>query len=166
MHKPINIVTLCNEGTLSLDWFYLRARATEPLVYHVSTVGKWGVLLHAGYVLFQLFMVNGYAPLTRLIVEWASWYSSWASRYVKLRIVHAPGMPGTFSPPLTSKETASTRSRHAPRHVRDARAVMHVGIANPRWWGKRSRHSRHMRNPKFYLSGKRPMQLRYLVTIF
>ena len=29
------------------------------------------------------------------------------TRYVKLRVVHAPGMPGTFSPPPTSKETAS-----------------------------------------------------------
>ena len=28
-------------------------------------------------------------------------------RYVKLRVAHAPGMPGTFSPPPTSKETAS-----------------------------------------------------------
>ena len=26
-----------------------------------------------------------------------------------------------------------------------------------RWRGKRSRHSRRMRNPKFYVSGKRPM---------
>ena len=43
------------------------------------------------------------------------------------------------------------------RHVRHARAVMHVGIANPRWRGKRSRHSRRMRNPQFYVSGKRPM---------
>ena len=34
--------------------------------------------------------------------------------------------------------------------------VMHVGIANPLWWGKRSRHSRRMRNPQFYVSGKRP----------
>ena len=25
------------------------------------------------------------------------------------------------------------------------------------WRGKRSRHSRHMRNPQFYVSGKRPM---------
>ena len=29
------------------------------------------------------------------------------SRYVKLRVAHAPGMPGTFSPPPTSKETNS-----------------------------------------------------------
>ena len=36
-------------------------------------------------------------------------------------------------------------------------AVMHVGIANPRWRGKRSRHSRRMRRPQFYLSGKGPI---------
>ena len=52
-------------------------------------------------------------------------------RYVKLLVAHAPRRPGRFSPPLTSKETASYRSRHASQHVRDARAVMHVGIDNP-----------------------------------
>ena len=79
------------------------------------------------------------------------------ARFAKLRVAHAPGMPGTFSPPTTSKENASKRSRHASRHVRDARAVMHVGISNLWWWGKRSRHSRHMRNPQIYVSGKRPI---------
>ena len=64
-------------------------------------------------------------------------------RYIKLRVAHAPGMPGAFSPPSASTTTA--------------RAVMHVEIANPRWWGKRSRHSWRMRNPQFYLSGKRPI---------
>ena len=34
---------------------------------------------------------------------------------------------------------------------------MHVGIANPRWRGKCSRHSRRMRNPQFCVSGKRPI---------
>ena len=33
----------------------------------------------------------------------------------------------------------------------------HVGIANPWWQGKRSQHSRRMRNPQFYVSGKRPI---------
>ena len=79
------------------------------------------------------------------------------TRYIKLRVAHAAGMPETFSPPPTSKETASYRSEHASRHVRHARAVMHAGIANPRWRGKRSRHSRRMHNPQFYVSGKRPM---------
>ena len=79
------------------------------------------------------------------------------TRYVKLLVAHAPGMPGTFSPPPTSKETASQRSRHASRHVRPARAVMHVRIADPRWRGRRSRHFRRMRNTQFYVSGKRPI---------
>ena len=34
----------------------------------------------------------------------------WASCH--LWVVHAPGMPGSFSPPPTSKETTSYRSRH------------------------------------------------------
>ena len=68
--------------------------------------------------------------------------------YVKLRVLHAPGMPG----PLTS-----LLSPHASRHVRHARAVMHVEIAYLRWLGKRSRHSRRMCKPQCYVSGKRPM---------
>ena len=34
---------------------------------------------------------------------------------------------------------------------------MHVVIANPRWRGKRFRHSRRLRNPQFCISGKRSM---------
>ena len=41
--------------------------------------------------------------------------------------------------------------------MRDARVVMHVRIANPRWRGKRSPHSRRMHNPLFYVCGKRPI---------
>ena len=41
--------------------------------------------------------------------------------------------------------------------MRRARAVMHAGIANPRWRGKRSRHSRRMHNPQSYVSNKRPI---------
>ena len=38
---------------------------------------------------------------------------------------------------------------------------MHVGIANPRWWGQRSRHSRCMRNLQFYVSGNRPIAVTF-----
>ena len=51
---------------------------------------------------------------------------------------HAPGMPGTVSPPPTSKETANLRSRHA------------------------SRHSRRMRNMQIYVSGKRSIGRKYV----
>ena len=47
------------------------------------------------------------------------------ARYVKLRVAHAPGMPGTFSlPPRVSDPDM----HHG--NVRDIRAVMHFGIAN------------------------------------
>ena len=64
-------------------------------------------------------------------------------------------------PGPTSNETTSSRSRHASRHAHDSRAVMHVGIANPPWREKSSRHSRHMHNPQLHVSGKRPI-LRYI----
>ena len=57
------------------------------------------------------------------------------ARCVNLRVVHAMAMPGTFSPPPPSKETARSRSRDASRYMRHARVVMHVGIANPQWRG-------------------------------
>ena len=40
---------------------------------------------------------------------------------------------------------------------------MHVGIVNAQWRGKRSRHSRRMRNPQFYVSGMRPMEIQLCV---
>ena len=85
------------------------------------------------------------------LLDWSqghTYSTQWASYQVrKLRIALVLGMPGTFFPP-TSKETASKWSRHASRHVRNARVVMHVAIANLRWWGKRSRYSRRMRKPE------------------
>ena len=43
--------------------------------------------------------------------------------------------------------------------VRQARAMVHAGIANLRWRGKRTRRSRRMRKPQFYASGKRPIEV-------
>ena len=81
-----------------------------------------------------------------------------------MRVAHAPGMLGMFFPPPTLKETISYRSRHASLHMRHARAVMYVGIAHPRWWGNRSRQSQRMRNPQFYVSGKRPIVIfKYII---
>ena len=77
--------------------------------------------------------------------------------YAKLRVAHAPGMSGKFSPPLRISDTDMHRDK----------CVMHVPWCMPgsltsgfpwsRWRGKCSRHSRRMRNPQFWLSGKRPM---------
>ena len=77
--------------------------------------------------------------------------------YAKLRVAHASGMPGTFSPP----------PRVSNPVVHHGTCVTHVPWCMPgsvtsgflwsRWRGKRSRHSRRMCNPQFYVSGKRPI---------
>ena len=73
---------------------------------------------------------------------------SWTFCHIrKIASCACAGNAGNVFPPPTSMETTCQRSRHASRHVRHTRAVMHVGIAYPRWRGKRSRHSRRMRNP-------------------
>ena len=75
--------------------------------------------------------------------------------YEKLRVGHAPGMPGTFfSPP-----------RICDPDIYHDSCVTHVPWCMPgsptsgfiwsRWREKRSRRSRRMRNPQFYVSGKR-----------
>ena len=79
------------------------------------------------------------------------------ARWVKLRVAHAPAMPGTFSPPPSVRE----------RNMHHGTCVTHVPWCMPgsltsgffwsQWRGKRSRHSRRMRNPHLYVTGKRPM---------
>ena len=81
------------------------------------------------------------------------------TRYEKLRVAHAPGMPATFSPP----------PRVSDPDMHHGACAMHMPWCVPesitsaflwsRWQGERSRHSRRMRNPQFYVSGKRPLML-------
>ena len=78
-------------------------------------------------------------------------------RYVKLRVSHAPGMPGTFPlPPQVSDPGMhdGTCVTHVPWCMQGSLS----GTFLCRWWGIRSLHSRLMRNPQFYISGKRPMR--------
>ena len=79
------------------------------------------------------------------------------SRYAKLRVAHAPGMPGTFSPPPRVSDPDmhhGTCMTHVPWCMPGSKTS---GFLWSRWCGKRSRHSRCMRNPQFCVSGKRPM---------
>ena len=76
-------------------------------------------------------------------------------RYGKLRVAHAPRMPGTFFPPLC----VSDPDMHHGTCVTHMPWCMPGGLTSGflRWRGKHSRHSRRMPNPQFYVSGKRPM---------
>ena len=79
------------------------------------------------------------------------------ARYVKLRFAHAPGMPGTCSPPPWFSDPDihyGTCVTHVPWCMPGS---LTIGFLWNRWRGKRSRHSPRMRDPQFYESGKRPM---------
>ena len=80
------------------------------------------------------------------------------TRYAKLKVAHAPGMPGTFSPP----PRVSDPDMHHGTCVTHVPWCMWGSLTNgflwSRWQGKRSRHSWRMHNPQFYVSGKKPIQ--------
>ena len=102
---------------------------------------------------------------SRAVGTWSSMARYWVrhcpygllARYVKLRVAHASGMPGMFSPP----------PRVSDPGMHHGTCVTHVTLCMPgsltrgflwsRWRGKRYRHCRCMRNPQFYVSGKRPI---------
>ena len=78
-------------------------------------------------------------------------YNEPLARYVKLRIAHAPGMPETLFPPPRVSDT-DIMPWCMPGSLTS-------GFLWSRWPGKRSRHSRRMRDPASYVSGKMPIIL-------
>ena len=79
------------------------------------------------------------------------------ARYIKLRVAHAPGMLGTFPPPQRVSDPDmhhGTCVAHVPWYMSGS---LTSGFLWSRWRGKRSQHSQRMRNPWFYVCGKRPM---------
>ena len=75
------------------------------------------------------------------------------ARYVKLRVAHGPGMPGTFPPPPRVSDTDmhhGTCVTHVPWCMPGS---LTSGFLWNRWRGKRSRHSRRMRNLAYLVRG-------------
>ena len=69
------------------------------------------------------------------------------ARYVRLRVAHAPRMPGTFSllPRVSDPDMHhGTCVTHVPWCMPES---LTSGFLLIRWRGKRSRHSRRMRSP-------------------
>ena len=69
------------------------------------------------------------------------------TRYVTLRVAHVPGMPGTCSPPRRVSD---------PGMPWCMPGSLTSGFLWSPWWGKLSRHSRRMHNPKLDVSSTRP----------
>ena len=79
------------------------------------------------------------------------------ARCVKFRVAHAPGVSGTFSahPRVGDPDIHhGTCVTHVPRCMSGS---LTSGFLWSQWLGKRSRHSRRMRNPQLYVSGNKPM---------
>ena len=93
----------------------------------LNGIGSYrGSILHdcigALWLLYAPLLVRDMAHCLLDAKPWASW------QIHKIAGCACAGMPGTFSPPPTTNETASQQSWHA-------RAVMHVGITDSRWRG-------------------------------
>ena len=78
--------------------------------------------------------------------------------YVKLRVAHAPGMPETFSPTPWVGDPDMHNGTCVKRVPWCIPGSLTSGFLWSRWGGKRSQHSRLMRNPQFDVSGKRPIE--------
>ena len=94
-------------------------------------------------------------------IDMYRWNQGLLTRYIKLQVAHAPGMPGTFSPP----PRVSDPDMHRDKCVRHVPRSMPGSLTGGFLWGwcrgNHSRHSRRMRNPQFYVSGKWPMECVY-----
>ena len=98
-------------------------------------------------------------PTFRSLVALGLCHNGLLTRYAKLRVAHAPGIPGTFSPSLRVCDPDmhhGTWVTHLPRCMPGS---LNSRFLWSRWQGKCSRHSWHMHNPLFYVSGKRPMTI-------
>ena len=87
-------------------------------------------------------MCNGFSHVLNNVISRGPFAS-----YVKLRVAHAPGMPGTFSPlPRVSNPVMhhGTCVTHVPWCMPGS---LSSGFLWIRRREKRSRHSRHMHNP-------------------
>ena len=73
------------------------------------------------------------------------------------RVTHAPGMPGTFSPPPRVSDSDMHHNTWVTHVSWCRQGSLTSGFRWSRKRGKRSRHSRRMHNPQFCISGKRPL---------
>ena len=79
------------------------------------------------------------------------------TRCLKLRVVHAPEMPGAFPSPTRVSDPDMHHGiciTHVPWCMP---GLLTSGLLWSRWQGNRFWHSRRMRNPQCFVSGKRTM---------
>ena len=144
MHSPMQITWIFSDDIKVLRNFFTRLSCCsqdDKRIYNMGQESGMGSVLKFLGSSDRLILLNN-GPL---------------ARYAKLWVAHAPGMPGTFSPPPPVSDPDmhhGTCLLHVPWCTPGS---LTSGLLWNRWEGKRSRHSRRMRNPQCYVSGKRPM---------
>ena len=118
MARHYSVCISHNQTTMSLEL---------KLDYIVKLLSYWrgkGIRNHNLEIDLHLTVkiIYLYDKTCKIITPWASY------QIRKIVCAHAPWNAGNVFP-----ATAGKRSRHASRHVRDARAVMHAGGANLRF---------------------------------
>ena len=105
------------------------------------------------------YLYNGNPHQGRRPLHWP------LTRYAKLRVAHAPGIPGTFSPPPRVSDPDMHHGTCMTQVPWRMSGSLTSGFLWSWWRGKRSRHSRCMRNPQFCVSGKRPIETETLFSV-
>ena len=126
-------------------YFYRQSKCRKPAHHYVN----WGLKNTPWILMSRCPPVTPYMAVSR--------YYGPLAKYVKLRVLHALGMPETFSPPTRVSGPDmhhGTCVTHVPWCIP---GLLTSGFLWSRWRGKHSRHSRHIHNPRFYVSGKRPI---------
>ena len=111
------------------------------------------------FVVFVVVWYNSILPIffrvTSPVLECHSISQGPLARYVKLRVAHALGISGTFSPPPQVSDPDMHHGMCVTRVPWCIPGSLTSGFLWSRWRWKRSRRYRRMRNPQFYVSGKR-----------
>ena len=128
---------------LCVEWLTLQHIANQWLCIRLCIVVFCCSLAPINFYPYVFGLVHG--PLTR---------------YVKLCVAHVPGMPETLSPPPRVSDPDIHHGTCVTPVSLCMPGLLTGGILWSRRRGKRSRHSRCMHNPQFYVSGKRTMALR------
>ena len=88
------------------------------------------------------------------------------ARYIKLRVAHGPGMLRTFYPSPWVSDPGIQHSTFVTHVLCCMPWSLISGFLSGRWREKRSWPPRRMRNPQFYISGKRPMGEVYMIITY
>ena len=144
-HLPLDIHKIADQTDVSIEKFRLTGI---------------GIINMKNKTFLSCGMYNGIYEWN--ILKWDPWDACPCHSYVCLGL-----LPDTQNCMLRMHRESRFAPRVSDPDMHHGTCVTHVlwcmprsvldGFLWSRWRGKRSRHSRRMRNPEFYVSGKRPM---------